>query len=660
MTDRDESPTELIPEQRRMSRPVAVAVVAVLAVSGLSTALTSAVLTARDAPDERHHYTYVQHLARHPLQFPPRYEEIRSDRRDPNHLIHPPLYYQLMAIPYSLLDVERQLTEPVRTLDRYGLVSSFVAIAPLRTASLIFAVIHLIGLYLLLRELVSMRVLPGWGAVLVAACVALVPAFVFIAGTLNNDALVLAIWPFLVLATFRFLRDPRPANAYLATALTAAAVLTKATLWWLALVCALAVAVRAVLAVEFRGRPVGEIVRRVRTSLSPVSTGEWVLLGVAVVVAAAATTELAVRAIRYGAIQPPYHVVFGLPMEESQFYRVPEGGVATKSFSEFVALYAPLTARTLFGVITHGERVFPLHPGRFAQVVGLLLVLTLLLVAWRLLRGRQAVDWIAAGLFAVVLAYLVLVLVKAFRAYHGFGHFGAQGRYYIGYLDLWVVALVSSLARVRSMARSVWGRRALAALTVCVGAVMLWLFVRPFDYLSRTTELHHRAQVAKRVEALATRRGLSPVPLEAVEPEGFVLNGSGLGEGHLPSPRFLLAWRGSTLSGTVETGGTSCIEIWVYGMGDRAWGENSELELRLAPTLGAEALLPCADATVELPPRPEVASVVLAAAGMERGVLTVKARNVRAPAPWPLFEELWVRSRVPQVFAVYAGAASCR
>lgn len=644
-----------------MSRPATTGVVVILLLSGLMTALSSAVVSPRSAPDERHHYAYVKHVANQPLQFPPRLEQIRTDLGDPNHLIHPPLYYQLMAIPYALLDVERQLTELGRELDRYGMVSSTVAIPALRSASLLFAALHLVGLYLLIRDLVITGTMPAWGGVLAAACSALVPGFIFIAGTLNNDVLAMAVWPFLVLATIRFLREGNYVDVCLATALTAIAILTKATLWLLALCCAAAVVVRLVMfAGQARERRLSEIARSVWTRFAPTTLREWMLFASVFVAVLAALVVLADRLIRYDSLQPPYHVVFGIPIEESKFHRMPEGGFEERSPLEFVDLYFPLAMRSLFGVVGHDERLFSPHPERLGEALMALSVLAVLVTLWRLVRlPRDAAGWLAAGMLGVSLLYVILLLTMAFESYERYGHFGVHGRYFIGYLDLWILGLVIVLGRARETAGSWWGRTATRLLSSVVAAVLALLFVHPFYYLSRTTEFHARAGIPRRIKTEASDRGLTLVALEPVAPTQFVRGGRRHAKDLLPNPRFVMAWRGSRLVGTVDTGGGSCVEVWLYGIGERAWGENSKLAVRLAPGVDEESP-PCADAVLELPPRPEVVRSVLAAPQLERSVLIVEARNVRAPARWHLLDKWWLRSRVPHLFAVYAGPAVCR
>jgi hypothetical protein len=474
-------------------------VAGILLLSFLISALGSAVLSPRGAPDERHHYSYVKYVAEHPFEFPPRFENMRTDYGDPNHLVHPPLYYQLMAIPYAFLDVDRQL-EAISETDEFGGLTSEAVIPPLRAASLVLVAVHLVGVFVLLAYLVRAGMLPAWGAIVAAACLGLVPAFTYVAGTLNNDVLALALWPYLALSVIRYVYEGDRTYAYVAVMVGAAAILTKATLWVLVVISAFAV-VGAIATRAYRGgraratRAIGDAFRRLWVVIRPESPGQRVLFLVSVISAGIAISYLLAMEMRYGSVQPGYTTVYGLPPEESKFRNIPEGGIVAKTPLEFAMWASALLFRSLFGVLGQHERIYPPDPEFLTQLLMALAVLGLVLAVIRAFRHRRDSDrrdWIMIGLMLPALVFLGVFLLRAYVSYHRVGHFGAQGRYLIGYIDLWVVGLIGLSWMAIRRAKSAWSTVLAIVAAAAIAFTLVWLFVDPLFYLSQTSEIGNR------------------------------------------------------------------------------------------------------------------------------------------------------------------------
>ena len=643
-----------------MSRITAGAIAAVLICSAVVTAMSSAIVSPGNAPDERHHYAYVQHVAANPLPFPPRYEQMRTGFGELNHLIHPPLYYQLMAIPYWLLNVEGQMTDVGRASDSQGGgVSSSAAIPALRAASLLFAFAHLVGVFLLLRYMVTEDILPPWAAVIAAAGIALVPAITLIGGMLNNDVLALALWPFLALVTLRFVREGARSDAYAAVGLAAAAVLTKATLWVLAAVVAVALLGRGLVDVW------GTSIRRSSGLASaawrhfrPTGMPQWAGAGIAVAGVVAALVLVGTNVVRYGGMQPGYSTVHGLAPEESKFFNGPPAD--RMSPLEFSAWASTLLLRSLYGILTHNERIYAPSPGRLTQVALALTLVSVAVVVWRLVRGdRGASALVATAFLAIPSLFMVVFLVRTYGSYHRTGHLGAQGRYLIGYAGLWVIGV---LVAVTGFTPRMRGLRLLArsGAAVVAGALVL-LLVAPGYYLSQTAELHLQADVPQLVAEEAAERGMQEIELEPVAPDRFVENGLVEG-GILPSPRWLLAWTDSTLTGPLPHDG-GCVEVWVYGRGDEAWGQKSILEISVfesTQNISEAGAVSIVSRSGELPAFPEVLQMTLDVAPYEgdEALLAIRHANVRAEGP-PVVGWFGKRTRVVALFAAYSRPASC-
>lgn len=644
------------PAPSRFTGPVSFGVIAILILSFLVTAITSALLPPRSGPDERHHYSYVKYMAENPFQFPPRFERIFTDDGDRNHLMHPPLYYQLMSIPYRIIDVDRSLTSVGREADTYGRVSSQAMIPLLRSASLAFVVLHLAGLFLLLGYLVGAGVLRAWAAPVAAACLSLVPAFTFIRGTLNNDALAMAIWPFLALALARyFLEESRP-QLYVAVLLTSAAALTKPTLWILVATIAIfvtaTVVLRALRAARSDGsRGITRVAAQCWSAVRPSSVRQGLLFGSAVTSVGLVVFYLATMQLRYGSMHPFPSAVYDFEPTGSRTQLPPTTPL------EFTSWSLSLLFRSLFGILGQHERIYPSNPGRLVQVIALLALVSLALGAWRLVTKRRRadnrLDRLALFLLIPGLLFIASFLVRGWTDYHTRSHISAQGRYLIGYVDLWVIGTLALAGRTITTARVAASRWAARVLATLVAVALLWLFVDPLYYLARTNTLHNRMRITDRVESAAIQHGLDPIEMAAVSPDRFVAFGA-------DPPVFRMAYANSTIRGPVALGGERCVEVWIYARGDTAWREPARLDVRVVP-LGSITGPEVTSTRVSLPPHREVVGATLKhSLTSDEGTLVISHANhgVHASA---LLQWFWPRARSGvTIYQVYAGPVECQ
>lgn len=624
-----------------MPRHLKYLLTAILFLSGLITALSSALIPVGSAPDEIQHYSYVQYVANNPLDFPPHFEDILTGHGKPNHLIHPPLYYQIMAIPYSLMSPESQLTAVGRSIDDAGgTLTREAVIPPLRSASLSIFIVHLIGIYCLINYLISTNLVKPWLGLLAAACLTHVPAVTVIGGTLNNDVLVLAIWPYLATNSLKFWHLPTSSRLYLLSILVSASILTKATLWF---------AAAAVVAVVFLSMRRDWIHRATFGSVgflrhfwnvSKPSTRLGVTgATLSILASTAALASLVTRLTRYGELQPGYATVFGLSPNESKFFaggppEVPLGPL------EFSSWGMSLTLRSLYGVLTHDDRIYVQNPDRFFQVVVAISTIALVFAAWRLMQdpSDRAVR-IALAFMSFALLFTLVFLIRAYGGYHENGRFAAQGRYFFVCYGGWVIAVSIVLSRrpkVRKPSKIWVSGFATILYSFCIVS-LIFLFVRPLFYLNNTTQIHRAAGVSSTVDDVAKQLGFKRVELQALAPQSLIDKGR-KNDRMLPSPRWIVAWSDSKFIGDVTA--DECIEVWIYALGNVVWREPARLSASLES--GDEEV-------IDIASNPEVHEVVL------QGTGDLLLEHVNFESDGPQFSErVWPENRIVDLLDVYS------
>lgn len=522
-------------DQPNVLRVLSFLLIAILVVSGLLSSLTVGLLPPGGGPDELDHYSYVQHLAREPLPLPPRFEEIHTGHAsEPNHLVHAPAYHYTMAIAYRILRVDEQLTSAGREADAHGSLTARTVVPPLRMASLIFVLVHLAGLYYLLRYLVQARLIPPWSSIALAAASAWVPSVVFISGTLNNDVLVRAVWPWLVLLVLRFGYERRGEYLSGAILLTGVGILTKATFW------PFAVAVIGVSAATLWRGGARDLLTTWRDSKQRRVLRWWSqsLAGLAVALSGLVGWYLVSMVLRYGSPQPSYTSVFGIPTTESKFYRE---SVATQDDPSFTTVAAALRSGvedmvgSFIGILGQRERILPPDAGAETATLVALAVASLGLVIWGLLPSRRcARSWVGAALISTAALFAVTYLTRSWRTYVELGNFGSQGRYLIGYIDVWLIGsviLAYHLVLTRASGRA---RRAIAVILSALLLVVVSLLARPMYYFMNTLEVHNQSGVSGVVEEEAALAGLSVLELEPMPSSSATRIPSGRGGRILP------------------------------------------------------------------------------------------------------------------------------
>lgn len=476
---------------------------AVLCCSGAISLLSSVVTPSRAGPDERHHFTHIMALAQDPVVFPPRYERIWTDKKgDGNHLIHPPLYYMLMALPYRFLENREVFSEKGLEKDRYGFISSQVMVPVLRLPSLAFTLLGLWGIYRLLFLMVTRLGLWPFWAVCGALITTLVPSFTFVGAVLNNDALVLAVWPFLIESTLRFCLDFLGRDALRVMAWGSAVILTKATLWPMLIFCLIAIAIVSMQKVREHGIASSSIELKY-------SKSRFASLGTLFPCCflALALYYLLAMFARYGAFQPSYSTVFGILPEQSKWYR---GPIAEPLDFNAVFVFAETMFQKLFFSMIGVIRTDAFFQANYATergfcfILGLfgLILVNLPALYFTLPRNYQSRAWsFVLPMFA--LGFLMIFGIRAFFAYRASGYIGIQGRYLIGYLHLLIFGLLLQASLPTTLPD--WKERLRQGINFACVILLIFSLTIPFGYIDSALKVSLKEKEA-RVSAKAERQ----------------------------------------------------------------------------------------------------------------------------------------------------------
>jgi len=466
-----------LPQKTDSARIWKILVCLLLLLSATLTAVISSAAQPENPPDESHHFSLIRYLAKHPLEFPVRYERVKGEHKEYNTIIHPPLYYYAMS--GVLLALDPRGSSGWQGSGRMKRDARDELIMHLRRFSLFFTLAGLWGMFRLFFWLMNQQWLTPPMAAAAALLSVFIPSTLYGNGSLNNDVFVWALWPFLALYSGRFycFRDKEDLFKFLFFA--ALMTLSKATAWFL--VAGLSIPVASVLlARPFVGKIFQNDTKTVVKSRLP---------GLIWAVAAAfifIVTFLHVgRLIMvYGSPQPAYWKVYGGSIRDSQFYRIPAEGLPERSFKRLSYEAGVSLIQTASGIMAHRQTSFDSKPGNLLLMLfsGTSALLALGLIPLFKYRWKDTCRslFLAAVFTAVPVLFLLIFLGYCWYAYHLQGMYGNHARYFTGYLQLfWIgVMMITSTPACISF----WPplvRRLLAA-----GAVSMlgFIFCRPYYF----------------------------------------------------------------------------------------------------------------------------------------------------------------------------------
>ncbi len=585
-----------------MSRPYKVGLVILLVCSAVITSVSGVLQSPRSTPDERHHYSKIKYIAEHFLAFPQDLSRIYTDRQgDPNHLIHPPLYYYIMATCYLILKPTKDFTSIGRETDRYGKTSSIVVIPLLRAASQFLAFFGLWGVYLLVDFMVSKCGLKPWLALVGTGLTTLVPAYTYIGAALNNDALVLGLWPFVVLCSLQFVFYGKAGYFWKSIFFFSMAVLTKATMWPLVLGFFLIVVVKLVSEVNRQGLSFFSF--RKKTVERP-TKGIWperIWLFIGLLSVCPVIVVLGRNYLQYGTIQPGYTRVFNIHSEKSKFYHKSEvrlEEIEATTFWDITGAAAARFIESTAGMLGHRERFRAKNPAQLVMVFGMSVALLFLFGLATITNPRVCFfeKLVVVSFWLIPSAMSVLLLVRIYLSYQDSGYFAAHGRYLIGYLHILIFGLFIAVSRAEYRSRKLNHLRSISVVFAIAG--LAFVLLRPLSYLHSSAEVFKRARISKVVNTTLLRQGYRRLKIEWAVPRETLTAGPSSDSGYFKD-YYTLDWPNVALGGpipVIHEPGVLHVTIWAKG--DTELGDKSRLRVGLGS-------LSHPDSTILIPQEPQ-------------------------------------------------------
>jgi len=644
-----------------------------LVIAAALTCLSGVVASPGTTPDEDEHYAYIKHLADHYGEFPIDYANMfKYSREHPNTATHPPLYYYLLATAYRVLQPNRHFTEIVRDKDYYtGGISRSSVVPILRAASWFLSFIGLLGVYRLTRYYVRAGLLRPWLAAAAVALFSFIPAYTYIAGSLNNDVAVLMLWPFIVLYSTKYYLTGRWSSFWKAVFVLAAGILSKGTFWLFVLGFAALVLARLIR--DLRARCRRDRLREAQSESASVkpappslalrlTTFTWAILALAMT--AAAVIHVGSNLTRYGQLHPNARTIHLTADGRRIVQDPPRPNVPEHlSYVRIDRRVAPHLIATTTGFLGHTEHFFRSNYPALVPPFRICLTAAFLILAG-FFRGRQPQLRIKllviTGLAVVVVFYLFYVYVQ-YAGWPKAGHITAQGRYFIGYLHLAVLLLFVMASDQLSRGPLPWKVAKSLVFWPCVAVLFLILF-NPLFYLRNTLESYRKANVEEIVRKELQSQGFQQLPISLWTPRGM-FEDHGRRE---DCPSYGMVCEAAAIGGEISPPARACgdLEVLLWARGDDILGERAVVGIGVRP--------PFADKPSASPDPADVRRLI--EAGEEIEVYTVRlpreeldgrkqllfARLMNQPVfQSRLMNKIWPRTRSVSILGLYYRFVGC-
>ncbi|MDI6025759.1 hypothetical protein QBK99_06085 [Corticibacterium sp. UT-5YL-CI-8] len=619
-----------------------------LTTSWLLTAIYSAMTPSSLAPDEPHHFSYAYGIYQQGLT--PFFDRsaIRTDQGEYNHLRHPPAYHFLLASVMDILHLDKDFTAVHLNVDDYRAVLRSSAIPPLRAISMGLYAVHLLGLYMLLSFLVERRLLTNLAVLGSAALILFIPSRLYILGTVNNDALVAAVWPFLALYGLRSMVQPS-LPAMLMLVLTASlAAMTKITL--------------LIVAIPFvAGALVAETVRFFATGARP-RLSFWLrevrliwprhvpLLAVFIITVGLTTAYYANLIIQYGSVNPSYTQIYELPATDNIFHF---DGPAERGWQSIANDVIRSSWRTTTGIFGHSHLYVTANTSTELFLVQIaygaaLLALVVLFFIHRRTSFQAAL--VSAVFLSVPIVFWSIWIQWNVDNWAINRHLGTQGRYSIGALEIGVIAVFlvwSAYALDRRRLWRVFGYIGLIGTIAALSPVL----ARPLFYARQNEHLFFAAKMPEVIQAKLLSEGFQRVDLSAVKPKSFVASGFREALNRTRHTNvFTVEPDGASMRGplpSLKPSGLTAVEIAV-------WTKRGSRETDFKLELTDSENLPLASAKLSLGPDIEVDTVCLEIASGAVGKALSITRDGPASSRWEAF---WKNNIPPLLLGVFVKPA---
>lgn len=422
---------------------------------------TTITIPVRKAPDERHHFALVVFFVEHDLlEFNRR--EIKTDRYDVNHLAHPPFYYYLLAQAAKLVfpTLGPGFFSEETTLFE---VQSVFWIKAFRVISIvIFTTIYLLGVYMCLRKIVHCNILTIPASLLLCVLWFFLSSRLMGAAVLSNDAMAIAVWPWLLYIVICGLYGFASLRKYylVVAAVISSALMTKATLFPLGVTAAI-VCFFAVMTVV---KTAGTAIEPGNTSLTLRWQSLWakwrsmfreigfVYIAIGLAVALIPISAIIIDYSKYGSIAPAFYEVHPNIDPKSRLFNV-ELLNHPLSFLHIAENIIDKLWSSTIGVYGHGFYYITATGPISGQIyLGLTMVICIVstIIYWRTRDKTWLLIALSSGVYII---FIAIFIIEMYSVHLTRGHFASQGRYTVGYFEMSLLSVVGITERLNYLSR---------------------------------------------------------------------------------------------------------------------------------------------------------------------------------------------------------------
>jgi hypothetical protein len=448
----------------------------ILIFSALTISFISKRITpAEIPPDERSHYSLTCFMINHPQSFPIPYDQVKNFGGNRNHTIHPPLYYYSLATVARLLNSKSDLSKMCALKqNKKHRAFNLEFNRKLRNYSFVFTVFGYLGIFRLLDYLCKKNVLSPVHTVLAAALSLFVPMHLYIVGMINNDVSVFFLWPYLTFYSTRFFLEGQLKDFLVAIIFFMLSLISKATFWFfgpgfmiLGLIKFYAIKKENKLKENFNAH-------FIRNSIS---------VFLIIVTFAIVALQLGYNIRQYGTPQPKYWQVYpGMTQEDSIFYKIPPEGMPQLSIRQIVAMSSSVILKQTLGITHHGKGVYQEHTN-FMGLIFITAIFTLLLGTALMSRFTINKKTVLTFFYlGIPLIFYGIFMVYCNYDYYQQGYAGKSGRYFMGYLQLFLIGLMI-LASIKPKTKNRIFLHFGRSLQWCSTLALLFIFCHPLLYL---------------------------------------------------------------------------------------------------------------------------------------------------------------------------------
>lgn len=503
--------------------------VAMLFLSGILVSVYSATTPIARSPDERHHFAYAYGIYKQNLN--PLFDRslILSDGDDLNHLRHPPAYYFIIASAMYFLDIDKDFRNLGVPPAEYEAALSRSSIPVLRKISIFLYFISLFGVYKLITLLTKFKFVSGFHSILVASLILYIPSRLHIAGTVNNDALVVAVWPYMAYYCIKSVIYRNPSSTLLLLTTSMIGVLTKVTMLIVAFPLVIIVLLFLSMKICSGRQNIYEHIRKWKNEISNNRLSSIAVLSIFMIILSYFSVYFVTSLIKYGSINPTYTQIYQISDDDNKFKIDLSDEEKHARFPRWIDMATSVIIsswRTTTGVFGHGY----LYVESDIRIELILIItavfISLLNVVFIVIFGKQRkfiTLSISLTFISIPILFYYVWIDWNWSNWATNGRIGVQGRYTIGAVELGLIGVFVTWSGWRLHPRHLV--RAGGAL----GGALIFLFLapalfKPLLYARMNEHLYFSSNMPRTVERFLKEGGYSKLELVPVSPPSMVRN----------------------------------------------------------------------------------------------------------------------------------------